>query len=168
MPAAETSLNQQVRLLYSDHHGWLCQWLRKKLGCAHQAGDLAHDTFIRLLNRGETLSIDEPRAYLTTIAKGLLINWYQRQAMERAWLEALALLPEAEVPSEEQRYLILEALHELDRLLDTLPPMVKRCFLLSQIEGLKYEEIAIQLGASLSSVKRYMRQAFQHCLVNME
>lgn len=168
MPAAETALNQQIRLLYSDHHNWLFSWLRRKLGCTHQAADLAHDTFIRLLNRGEALSIDEPRAYLTTVAKGLLINWYQRQALERAWLDALAHLPEAQVPSEEERYLILEALHELDNLLDALPPMVKRCFLLSQLENLKYDEIAVRLDISLTSVKRYMRQAFRHCLVGME
>ncbi len=31
--------------LYTDHHGWLQGWLRKKLGDVHQAADLAHDTF---------------------------------------------------------------------------------------------------------------------------
>jgi RNA polymerase sigma-70 factor (ECF subfamily) len=98
----------------------------------------------------------------------LLINWYQRQALERAYLDALAMLPEQQAPSVEQRYIILETLHEIDRMLDALPAKVKHTFLLSQIEGMKYEAIAQQLDVSLISVKRYMKQAFLHCLSFME
>lgn len=159
---------QQVQSLYIDHHSWLQGWLRAKLGCSHQADDLAQDTFTRILAARTQTRINEPRAYLTTIAKGLLVNWYQRQALERAYLDALALLPPQEIPSEEQRFLILEALNEVDQMLDALPPLVKRAFLLSQIEGLKYETIAQQIGVSLITVKRYMKQAFRHCLLVME
>lgn len=156
-----------VAELYADHHRWLHAWLRRKLGCTHRAADLAHDTFLRLLKHDALPEIHEPRAYLTTIAKGVLVNWYQRQALEQAYLEALAELPEAVVPSEEERYLALEALQELDALLDTLPPLVKRTFLLAQIGELKYEDIAARLGISLSTVKRYLRQAFRHCLEHL-
>ncbi|MBW7902461.1 MAG: sigma-70 family RNA polymerase sigma factor [Rhodocyclaceae bacterium] len=156
-----------VAALYADHHNWLHAWLRRKLGCTHRAADLAHDTFLRILKGGELPEIREPRAYLTTVAKGVLVNWYQRQALEQAYLEALASLPEAVAPSEEERYLILEALQELDALLNALPPLVKRSFLLAQVGELRYEDIAAQLGISLSTVKRYMRQAFRHCLEHM-
>lgn len=163
MSANNTKLQQDVLTLYSDHHGWLYGWLRQRLGCAYQAEDLAHDTFTRILT-GNRTTIKEPRAYLTTVARGILVNWYQRQALERAYLDALSQLPEQEAPSEEQRYLILEALHEIDAMLDGLPPLMKRAFLLSQIEGLKYESIAERIGVSLITVKRYMKQAFRHCL----
>jgi len=36
--------------LYVAHHGWLQAWLRRRLGDAHQAADLAQDTFVRLLS----------------------------------------------------------------------------------------------------------------------
>lgn len=68
------------------------------------------------------------------------------------------------MPSPEQRLLVLETLHEIDALLDSLPRLVKRAFLLSQIGGLKYDDIASQLGVSLITVKRYMKQAFLQCL----
>ena len=156
-----------VAELYTDHHRWLHTWLQRRLGCSHRAADLAHDTFVRILKNGELPAIREPRAYLTTVAKGVLVNWYRRQALEQAYLDALATLPEAVVPSEEERYLILETLQELDALLDTLPPLVKRTFLLAQISELKYEDIATQLGISLRTVKRYLRQAFRHCLAHL-
>ncbi|EXF43366.1 putative sigma-70 factor, ECF subfamily [Pseudomonas sp. BAY1663] len=164
MPAADTSLHDAVRYLYQQHHGWLYAWLRRRLGCADNAADLTQDTFARLLASRRVLDAREPRAYLTTVAKGLLVNWYQRQSLERAYLEALAGLPEEQVPPPEQRLLVLETLHEIDAMLDSLPGRVRRAFLLSQIDGMKYEAIAVELGVSLGSVKRYMQQAFRHCL----
>ena len=159
-----STVQQQIQTLYSDHHGWLLGWLRRRLGCSHRAADLAHDTYIRILGSSVPADLREPRAYLTTVAKGVLVNWYQRQALERAYLDALAALPDPLVPSEEQRYLVLEALYEIDALLDALPPPVRTCFLLSQLDGLKYEDIAREIGVSLATVKRYMKQAFRQCL----
>ncbi|MDN6860161.1 sigma-70 family RNA polymerase sigma factor [Pseudomonas sp. CAN2814] len=168
MPSVDAPLHAAVSELYQHHHGWLQGWLRRRLGCHEQAADLAQDTFTRLLGSRRVLEAREPRAYLTTVAKGLMVNWFQRQSLERAYLEALANLPEELAPSPEQRYLVLETLHEVDALLARLPDPVRQAFLLAQIEGLKYEAIAERLGVSLGSVKRYMQQAFRHCLELME
>lgn len=168
MHPLDAPLHAAVSELYQHHHGWLQGWLRRRLGCHEQAADLAQDTFTRLLGSRRVLEAREPRAYLTTVAKGLMINWFQRQSLERAYLEALAGLPEALAPSPEQRYLVLETLHEIDALLARLPDPVRQAFLLAQIEGLKYEAIAERLGVSLGSVKRYMQRAFRHCLELME
>lgn len=168
MALADTVHQQQFTLLYSDHHSWLLGWLRGKLGNTFDAADMAQDTFARIFAARDLGAVREPRAYLTTVARGLVINWYQRQALERAYLEALAVLPDALMPSPEQRYLVLETLHQIDTLLDALPPKVRRAFLLSQLEGLKYEDIARQLEVSLITVKRYMKQAFLVCLASME
>ena len=164
MPVAEQPPFRDIAVLYSEHHSWLQGWLRRRLNNGCDAADLAQDTFVRLLGSGRLQSIDEPRAYLTTVAKGLLVNWYRRQALERAYLDALALLPEPEAPSPEQRALLLEALHEIDAMLDALPPIVRTTFLLSQLDGMTYGDIAVHLKVSLTSVKRYMAQAFRQCL----
>jgi RNA polymerase sigma-70 factor (ECF subfamily) len=77
----------------------------------------------------------------------------------------LANLPEACVPSPEDRWLLLETLHALDELLAGLPPLVRRAFLWSQLEGLGYREIAERLQVSERTVKRYMAEAYEHCLL---
>ena len=74
MSATENALNHEISTLYSNHHGWLQGWLCKKLGNAFDAADLAQDTFIRILSSRDIAAIKEPRAYLTTVAKGLVIN----------------------------------------------------------------------------------------------
>lgn len=152
-----------VEALYSDHHGWLYNRLRRRLGNAMDAADLAHDTFARILASKVTV-FNEPRAYLNCVAGGILANWCKRKSLERAYLAALEQLPAPEAPSPETRLLILETLHEIDAMLDSLPALVRRAFLLSQLAGMKYEDIAEQLGVSLITVKRYMKQAFLQCL----
>ncbi|CAM4089324.1 HTH luxR-type domain-containing protein [Comamonas aquatilis] len=168
MSSSLSSSSQDIATLYTDHHGWLQGWLRRRLANACDAADLAQDTFVRILGARDLKTIETPRAYLTTVAKGVLVNWYRRQALEQAYLEALALLPEPEAPSPEQRALVLETLQQIDAMLDQLPPLVRRTFLLSQLDGMKYEDIAQQLDLSLSSVKRYMAQAFRQCLQLLE
>ncbi|RSZ42527.1 MULTISPECIES: sigma-70 family RNA polymerase sigma factor [unclassified Variovorax] len=167
MAAGEPSLQREVHHLYREHHGWLFNWLRGRLGNSFDAADIAHDTFMRIwigLRAGAIPTLREPRAYLTTVARRLVINHHERQSLERAYQASLALLPEALVPSVEERAILLETLHELDALLDELPDRVRTAFLLSQLEGLAYEDIAVQLGVSVRTVTRYMAQGFAQCL----
>ena len=67
-------------------------------------------------------------------------------------------------PSPEERALLLEALDAIDRMLDGLPPAVRRAFLMAQLEGMKQAEIAQELGISLASVKRHLVKAGMHCI----
>lgn len=164
MSSTDRALNLHIENLYCEHHGWLHGWLDRKLGNASDAADLAHDTFIRLLTRQSKSYGAEPRALLTHIAKGLVIDRWRRQDVERAYLESIAHLPEPEVPSPETRWLILEALYRIDVMLREMPGRVRQTFLLSQIDGLTYPQIAEQLGVSLITVKRDMREAFIACL----
>ena len=149
--------------LYHDHHSWLTGWLRRRLGCPDSAADLAQDTFIRVLSAREPAVIIEPRAFLTTLAKRVLFNHYRRQDLERAYLDTLAQMPEMVAPSEEDKAIILQTLIELDQLLDGLPRLVKRAFLLAQVDGLTYPQIAAELGISVATVKRHLHKAALRC-----
>lgn len=163
MAAGDSTFQQTIHTLYSDHHGWLHNWLRRKLGCSQRAADLAHDTFLRLLAREEAVAIQEPRAFLTTVAQRVLSNHRRRECIERAYLDVLAQMPEALAPSPEDSAMLLETLVEIDRLLDGLPRPVKRAFLLAQLDGLSQAAIAAELGISVTTVKRYLVRAGVQC-----
>lgn len=164
MSSVDRSLNLHVQNLYSEHHGWLHRWLDRKLGNTSDAADLAHDTFVRLLTRQSIATGAEPRALLTHIAKGLVIDRWRRQDVERAYLETIAHLPEPQMPSPETRWLILEALYRIDAMLCAMPEKTRQAFLMSQVDGMTYPQIATELNVSLITVKRYMRDAFLACL----
>jgi RNA polymerase sigma factor (sigma-70 family) len=166
MSDAAMPKEQTLHDLYRDHRGWLEGWLRRRMGNACDAADLSQDTFLRLLASSQRIAdLHEPRAYLLTVGKRLLSNFYQRRSLEQAYLNALASLPEDCVPSPEQRWLLLETLQALDELLDGLPRAVRRAFLWSQLEGLSYQQIAKRLEVSERTIKRYMAQAYEHCLL---
>lgn len=150
-------------LLYSTHHSWLHGWLSRRTGCRDRAADLAQDTFVRVLKFRQSSPLREPRAYLSSIARGLMIDQFRRRELERAYLESIALLPQREVPSEECRLLILDALERIDRMLDLLKPRVRQAFLLAQLDGLTCPQIAEKLGVSRATVERDLAKALQHC-----
>lgn len=156
---------QKIEVLYSDHHGWLYTWLRGKLGNAADAADLAHDTFIRVLSNGNSMALREPRGYLATIARGLMIDRFRRQALEYAYLEALASYPEPETISQETHAIIIETLLAIDSLLNDLGPRTRQIFLLAQIEELSYVQIAKRMCISLPTVKKHLVRAYTECLV---
>ena len=154
-----------VAELYADHHHWLLGWLRHKLGCRQQAADLAHDTFLRILGSRQDRLADlrEPRAYLTTIARGLVVDQFRRRELERAYLASLAAEPESAAPSPEQRQLALEALMAVDRLLDGLSAKARSAWLYSRLDGLTHGEIAALLGVSVPRVRQYLAAVARQC-----
>lgn len=156
--------DQVFAQLYQDHHPWLLKWLEKQVQDRLQAEDHAHDTFLRVISSKETLNLKEPRAYLTTIAKRLLINHWRRNTIEQAYLERLSAYPEDIAISAEDSSIILEVLREIDELLNQLPAKVRKAFLLAQLDDLSYAEIGQQLGVSDRMVRKYMAQAMFQCL----
>jgi len=163
MPSPTSTDDALLTLLYRDHHPWLRRWLSHRLACRERAADLAQDTFVRLLRNRTAALVQEPRAYLSSIARGLLIDHYRRQALEQAYLESLAHVPEQEVPSDEERLIILDTLERLDAALDHLPARARQAFLWAQLDGLTCAQIARCQQVSVATVERDLAKALGAC-----
>jgi len=166
MSAVETAMQQQMRALYCEHHGWLLGWLRRKLGCGHHAADVTQDTFLRILgSRDALLGMREPRAYLVTTAKRLLIDQARRDRIEKAYLEELALLAASApfAPSAQDVMQTVQALMQIEAALDGLSVKARQAFLLCYLEGCTHAVVAAQLGVSTKMVQKYLIQALAHC-----
>lgn len=150
-------------ILYAENHRWLQGWLLRRLGSPADAADLTQDTFVRTLTSRHVAAIEEPRAFLCVVAKRVLCSFWRRNELERAYLEAIADLPEAVVPSEEEFALLREAVATLDAMLNDLPNQVRHAFLLNRLEGLTHPQIAEQLGVSLATVERWIKRAVTQC-----
>lgn len=167
-PAVDHATQHAVHALYREHHDWLRLWLRKRLPCAEQAADLAQDTFLRLLLSRRAEELREPRAYLSSIARSLMIDGLRRRALEQSYLDALAARPEPVDISPEARALIIETLLEIDRLLDGLGARCREIFLLAQLDGVSHVEIGRRLGLSTNTVRKYVVRGLTHCLALLE
>lgn len=158
-------LQQDVESLYTTHHRWLRSWLRRQLHCSESAADLAQDTFMRVIAARNASQILEPRVYLATVARRVMVDYFRRNALERAYLEAIAGMPEPVQISVEERTIVIETLCEIDAMLDALGEKPRQAFLMSQLDGLTYQEIAERMHLSVSSIKKYMARAIEHCLL---
>lgn len=154
-----------IEALYINHHPWLLSWLRRRLGNAGDAADLAHDTFVRLMTSSrDAAAMEEPRAFLTHVAKGLVIDLWRRRELERAYLEVLAQLPPAHAPSAETQMLVIEALLQIDRLLAALAPATREVFLLAQLDGLTLQQISERMAMPVITVRRHVHKALVSCM----
>ena len=151
----------RVQQWYVGHHGWLLSRLQARLNNPADAQDLAAETFLRVVAARPPAVVQEPRAFLGTIAKRLLFSLWRRRALERAYLETLARCPEVQAPSLEDRAVLLETLEHIAHTLDGLPLKAQQAFVLCQIEGLGYHAIAERLDISHSTVRRHMAEGFR-------
>lgn len=154
----------EVDDIFRQHYAWLRGRLARRVSCSSEAEDIASEAFLQLTEDGGRSNIREPRAFLTTLAKRILIKLWQRQDLERAYVDTLRHMPEAQALSPEEHSLLLEAICQIDRALAALPLPVKTAFLLSRLDGLTYPEIAKHMGISLATVERHMKRALLQCV----
>lgn len=155
-----------VHSLYVENHQWLHGWLFRRLQNIDDASDLSHDTYVRIIKSGRFPEYQEQsRPFLMQVAKGLVVDLHRRRALEHAYLESLAALPDAYAVSAEETEITLRLLIRIDEALDQLPDNVRETFLLSRFEGKKYSEIAEHLNVSVGSVRKYMFKAMMSCML---
>lgn len=157
----------EVETLYVEHRRWLSLFIQRRTGCPEATADLIQDTYLRVLASGRLPAPTDARRYLTQIAKGLIIDGFRRRRIEIAYLDYLHQQPEALSPPLEQQAMMIEALSEIDSMLQRLPAKVRQALLLRQLEGLAYREIAQRMGISTSSVEKYVAQGLRHILLNL-
>ncbi|PHM73852.1 sigma-70 family RNA polymerase sigma factor [Xenorhabdus kozodoii] len=155
--------NQITQKLYANYYHWLCNWIRQNSACSNQAEDIVHEVFIKLMQSSDLEHIRQPKAFLMTIARRTLSNHWRRKKLEDNHLEYLIENTEILANSSEDQHLLLEQLEKIDETLDELPVKVRQTFLLTQLQGLRYKEVAENLGISISSVKNYLHQAHREC-----
>lgn len=166
MSATDNSLHDEISTIYSDHHRWLFGWLRKKLGCSHHASDVVQDTFLRIISsRDALLGVREPRAFLTTTAKHLLVDQARRKLIEQTYLSELALCIDdmAGYPSSEEIVIAVQALEEISTALEAISAKARDAFLLHYLDDQSHAAISVHLGVSTRMVQKYLVQALVQC-----
>ncbi|MFP1773260.1 sigma-70 family RNA polymerase sigma factor [Lonsdalea quercina] len=166
MSAVNVPTSPDFCQLYQQHHGWLQSLLRKRLGNLCDAADLAQEVFLQLLMKPrEFNSHHGTRAYLSVMAQGMCVDLWRRKALEQAWLESLQHHATDASLSAEQHSIVLETLFQVDSMLRHLPEKTRSAFVMSQIQGKTYAQIASVLHVSERMVKKYMAQAMLHCIL---
>ena len=143
-------------------------YLTARLGDRHLAADVAHDAYLRVLERPSQDDIIQPRAFLYRTALNLVTDEHRRSRHRRG--EDLLVLDGEEgvhSPSPQHELLQRERLTLLQRALSELSEPCRQAFTLRKLEGLGHDEISQRLGISKGMVEKHIVNAMKHCRIRM-
>lgn len=122
--------------------------------------DIVQQAFINLWN--DKAKLDErksPKAYLYAIAYNRYIDAVKgvkkrEKLLDQVWERALRDRIQEDTEIMEKR------IQKMRQIIEALPPKCKEIIQMNKLQGLKYKEIAEQLGVSIKTVESQMRIAF--------
>lgn len=152
-----------VQRFYSLHGRELKRFLTQRLNCADTAADLTQEAFLRLLRRGATATIENPRAYLYRIAANLAQDHFRHASRQPPTIDNDQEAIADGMPSPERTLLAKDEVRRLEQAIRDLPARQREVLLLHKIRGFSYAEIAEELGISKNTVMVHMGRALANC-----
>lgn len=147
--------------LFRRYYRLLCDYGRSILGDRELAEDVVQEVFIYFWNNREVIHIQmSVKAYLYTAVRHGALNVLKKQLIERKHnpqlTEFVEFLQTSEYSDEEQ-----EEINRIRQVMSELPKQCLKVFLMSAVDGKKYQEIADELDISINTVKTHISKAYR-------
>jgi RNA polymerase sigma factor (sigma-70 family) len=162
--------SEELDALIAELRPALIRYFSRRLLPQHEVEDLVHDVLVRLVRNKDFAGAESARGYVFQTANSVLVDYVRRRARSRAEqhtsFDVDALVGEVLGPER-----VLQGKEELVRITAVLmefPELTRTIFVLRRIEGMKYKDIAVRLGLSLSAVEKHMRRAVACLLERLE
>jgi RNA polymerase sigma-70 factor (family 1) len=159
------------QLLFSQNYDALVRFLSTRTGDGEEARDLAQDAFYKVMKVDNVEKMEHPKAYLFQTAANLALNRIRKQKYQEAHQREVASTknPEQEglIASPERAAVAREQLLQVEKALNGLPSKCRRAFLLHRTRHMTYQQIALELNVSVSTVEKYMIRALEQCRKNV-
>jgi RNA polymerase sigma factor (sigma-70 family) len=159
------ALRQSLVLGYDE----LRMRLTHRLGSAELAGDVLHETYLKLSQPVVLGPIRSPKHYLLRIATNIALKRLRRERRFFSLSDAKVALGVADETPDPAR--AAEARFEVDALrqaLQALPARQRDILLASRQDGIALREIAARLGLSQRMVEIELRRALAFCALRLE
>jgi RNA polymerase sigma-70 factor (family 1) len=145
---------EEFKILFDTYFDSVRSYLFFRGAEKEQASDLAQDVFLRIWEK--QLDIDPKTALrlLYKIANDMFISQYRREDLELNYRKSLKKDMSDISPDEQLQYAELFA--NYTKALAGLSEKQRTVFLMSRMEGLKYQEIAERLNLSVKAVEKRM------------
>lgn len=132
------------------------------------AEDLTQEAYLRAHRAIETGPIEHIEAFLHQTARNLAIDYLRRRKTRTRYEDEGVDLQEvenvaADVPTLEAALIEREQMRRFEQVLQGLPERPRRAWILSQIEGWSYAQIAEHLGVSRNTVYNDIKFVMGHC-----
>ena len=147
--------------LFRQYKDKLYSFILHLSGSATIAEDVLQDVFLKIWrDRDQLTNIDNFNAYLYRMAQNTAINVLRRQSREALLLNEVQRLAPEGVQGDEL-LAAKEVRTALQQAINNLPPQQRKVYQLGKEQGLTYEQIAVSLGITTSTVRNHMVQALR-------
>lgn len=149
----------QFKDLFDNHFNSVRNYIYYRSGDAEAATDIAQETFLKVWEKqpsdpGNIIGL------LYKIANDEFISQYRRQKVLAKF--RLNSHPDRIGNSPEEQMMFEELKQRYESALVNLPEKQRIVFLMSRMEQLKYQEIAVRLGLSVKAVEKRMNLALAY------
>ena len=165
MARSRPAATQPFQALYRRHYGFVWQAVRRFGVVPALTDDAVQDTFITAYRRFDEMAMPSAKAWLYGIARRVASNYRRADHRASRKRSALALTT---VPASVPRP---EAVIVLERFLESLTPIDRELFVLSEIEGMSGPEAASALALNVSTTYsrvQSLRRRFRESLVESD
>ena len=150
----ETAFKQIVDAYWTKVYGHALAYCKS----APQAEELTQDTFIAIwMNREKLPAVANFPGYLYMIIRHKLLNAIRQKLATTIAVDNIPLEEVNWRPDIQMEY--RQAYEQLMQGLEALPPVRKKVFMMSRLEGKSYDQIATELQVSRNTVKEHIVKA---------
>lgn len=143
--------------IYDRYYEVIFRFVKKYLKSSELAADVCQNVFLKCWEqRHQNTAIQEPAAWLLTVAKRQAIDTLRRASVEQ---NALRIILSDYVSTHnkcEDDQLSKDYLAFINQVVDNLPEQTRQIFKLCRQQNLTYDETADALGISKHTVKKHM------------
>lgn len=146
--------------LFERYSEEVCNFIYRFTRNRETARELTQDVFMKLWVHHATIDNTQSfEGYLYSIARNHLFNFLKRRLKEQEVLKQIKTGDTENDPFEMQVY--REVFSVYSNSVASLPARQRQVFILNREEGLTYQQIAVQLGISVSAVEKHMSAALR-------
>jgi RNA polymerase sigma-70 factor (family 1) len=146
--------------LYYHYGGKLHAHLLRMVKSEEIAREILQDTFMKIWEHRERTDVDKPfGAYLNRIAENRVYDHFRSLAREKRLAVTLFSAFVDSHTDHEDEVMQNESTLLIHKAIDLLPPVRRKVYLLSRIEGKSYEEISDLLDISTSTINDHIVKA---------
>jgi RNA polymerase sigma-70 factor (ECF subfamily) len=163
-PAIQRPLGREFEDIYRLEGPRLARYFQRRIRPSDEAGDLVHESFVRLASFMAHSPLVNPAAYLQRIARNLLFDRSKRleHRLEHRHVPIDRSTELSVEPDQEHWIEAQEVLLVYRRALDELPRRTRDIFLLHRMDDLTYREIGARLRISIPTVQYHVARALAH------
>lgn len=145
------------------HDPALRSWLRGHAPASMEVDDIVQEAYAVLAGLEDVAHILQPRAYLFTVARSVMLQQMRRARIVPivavAEIERLSILTDDVTP--ERKAVAGQELHRMKVFIASLPRKCREAFVLRRVEGLPQREIARRMGISENTVEKHIGKALK-------